>query len=102
MYHNTRSVQSLDESLDNRQNKVHLQQLRQGKQKTNGPSEDGKDEDNDNNKKTEDIKEDRMSLVIWGFSCVVSTCLERAGFINSLVPYLQNVTHFLLQAILKV
>lgn len=44
----------------------------------------------------EDIKEDRMSLVIWGFSCVLSTCLERAGFINSLVPYLQNVTHFLL------
>lgn len=34
----------------------------------------------------EDIKEDRMSLVIWGLSCVVSTCLERAGFINSLVP----------------
>lgn len=69
-------------------------QLRQGKQKTNSPSEDRKDEDN--NKKIKDIKQqDGMSLIIWRFSCVVSTCLERTGLVNSLVPYLQNVTHFL-------
>lgn len=47
-------------------------------------------------KKIKDIKQqDGMSLIIWRFSCVVSTCLERTGLVNSLVPYLQNVTHLL-------